>query len=253
MMVQRGQFLERSVVVRSGELSLDGLYHRGRRAPPCALASPHPALGGSMTAPAVAELAWALTRAGFPTLRFDYRGVGASQGRSRHPAGEGRIGDVSDEVGDLGAALEQLVQSTRAEAACAVGYSFGAAVVVRAAQAPIVERVVLIAPPTTLWDFSEVRGLRKPLLVVCAHHDPLCDRSRLELPEGAQLTVIAHADHAFVRGLPELGRTVAAWVGSGPQRPELPDPGGPGGGAPEGFREVDLPESTGPALELDET
>ena len=85
-MVQPGQFLERSVLVKSGELSLDALYHRGHRAPPCVIAAPHPALGGSMTVPAVAELAWALTRAGFPTLRFDYRGVGASQGRSRHAA-----------------------------------------------------------------------------------------------------------------------------------------------------------------------
>jgi len=252
-MVQRGQFLERSVVVRSGGLSLDGLYHRGRRAPPCAIASPHPALGGSMTVPTVAELAWALTRAGFPTLRFDYRGVGASQGRSRHPAGGGRIEDVSDEAEDLRAAVEQLVQSTRAEAACAVGYSFGAAVALRAAQDAAVERLVLIAPPTTLWDFSGLRDLRKPLLVVCAHHDPLCDRSRLHLPEGAQLAVIANADPGFLRGLPELGRTVAAWVDSGPTVRELPDAAVAGEAGPEGFREVDLPESGEPPLDLDET
>jgi len=249
-MVLPGQFLERGVVVKSGELSLDGLYHRGRRAPPCAIASPHPALGGSMSVPAVAELAWALTRAGFPTLRFDYRGVGASQGRSRHSAGEGRIDDVSDEAADLRAAVEQLVQSTGAAGACAVGYSFGAAVALQAAEDALVERLVLVAPPTTLCDFSALRRLRKPVLAVCAHHDPLCDRTRLQLPEGGQLAVIAHADHAFLRGLPELGRTVAAWVGSDPTRPELPDAPG-AGGEPEGFREVELPESGGPPLELD--
>ena len=70
-------------------------------------------------------------------------------------------------------------------------------------------------------------------------------------PERGQLAVIAHADHAFLRGLPELGRTVAAWVGSGPMRPDLPDASG-GGGEPEGFREVDLPESGEPPLELDD-
>jgi hypothetical protein len=73
----------------------------------------------------------------------------------------------------------------------------------------------------------------------------------LELPEGAQLAVIAHADHAFLRGLPELGRTVAAWVGSGPSRPDLPDPAGREVEA-EGFREVELPETGDPPLELDE-
>ena len=250
-MVLPGQFLERGVVVKSGELSLDALYHRGRRAPPCAIASPHPALGGSMTVPAVAELAWALTRAGFPTLRFDYRGVGASQGGTRHPAGQGRIDDVSEEAADLRAAVQQLLESTRGRAACAVGYSFGAAVALETAGDALIERLVLVAPPTAVWDFSPLRAIRKPLLVVCAHHDALCDRSRLELPEGAQLAVIAHADHAFLRGLPELGRTVAAWVGSGPSRPDLPDSAGREVEA-EGFGEVELPETGDPPLELDE-
>ena len=253
-MVQPGQFLERSVVLKSGDLSLDALYHRGRRPPPCAISSPHPALGGSMTVPVIAELAWALTRAGFPTLRFDYRGVGASQGRSRHAAGEARIEDLSDEAEDLRSAVVQLLQSTRGKSACVIGYSFGAAVALAVAGDDAVERVVLVAPPTTLADFSKLAGVRKPLLVVCAHHDRACDRSSLDLPEDAQLTVIANADHSFVRGLPELGRTVAAWVGSGPERPDLPDAGGAANDLkPEGFREVELPESAEPPLELDDT
>lgn len=251
-MVQRGQFLERSVVVKSGALSLDALYHRGSRAPPCVIAAPHPALGGSMTVPAIAELAWALTRAGFPTLRFDYRGVGASQGRSRHVPGEGRIGQVDDEVQDLRASLDQLVQSTGSASACAVGYSFGAAVVLAAAGDATVSRLVLIAPPTAAWDFSALASVHKPLLVVCAHHDDLCDRSRLKLPAGAQLAVIAHADHSFLRGLQELGRTVAAWVGSGTTAPDLPVREAAGDAGETEFREVELLESEGPALELDE-
>src|SRR5438105_8414107 len=108
-MVLAGQYLERSVVVRSGDLALDALYHRGKREPPRALASPHPALGGSMIAPVIAELAWALTRAGHATLRFDYRGVGASRGTSRHEANSVRIGDVRDEVEDLGLILDHLL------------------------------------------------------------------------------------------------------------------------------------------------
>src|SRR5207253_7708684 len=116
MMVLPGQYLERSVVV--GEL--DALYHRGKREPPCVLASPHPALGGSMIAPVIAELAWALTRAGHPTLRFDYRGIGASRGESRHEAGSMQIGDVSDEVEDLYKITDQLLATTRMPLACAV-------------------------------------------------------------------------------------------------------------------------------------
>src|SRR3954467_9300804 len=170
-MVLEGQYLERSVAVKSGEIALDGLYHRGRKAPPCVLAPPHPVLGGSMTVPVVAELAWAITRAGHPTLRFDYSGVGASQGTIRHQPGAERIGDVAGEVDDLRAAIDQLLASTRSPVACAVGYSFGAAVVLAAAADPSIDRIVLIAPPLALWDFSALRKIDKPLLVVHAEHD----------------------------------------------------------------------------------
>src|SRR5438105_7874156 len=157
-MVLSGQYLERSVVV--GEL--DALYHRGKREPPCVIASPHPALGGSMLSPVIAELAWALTRAGHATMRFDYRGVGASRGASRHEAGSLRIGDVSGEVEDLYEIANHLLATTHLSAVCAVGYSFGAAVALRAAPDPRIERLALIAPPTQLADFSTLSSLGKP-------------------------------------------------------------------------------------------
>jgi len=229
---------------------LDALYHRGRREPPCAIASPHPALGGSMISPVIAELAWALTRAGHATMRFDYRGVGASRGESRHPAGSLSIGEVSDEVQDLYLIFDQLLATTRSSAACAVGYSFGAKVALQTADDARVSHLALIAPPNRLADFSALAAVRKPLLVVCAHHDSYCDRSALQLPEGARLEVIPHADHFFGRGLTELGKIVARWLRG--DRPELvAPPDQPEEPAPEHV-ELDLPE--GPAdeeLELD--
>jgi alpha/beta superfamily hydrolase len=244
-MVLPGQYLERSVVV--GEL--DALYHRGRREPPCAIASPHPALGGSMIAPAIAELAWALTRAGHATLRFNYRGVGSSRGRSRHQAGSMRIDDVSDEVQDLSSIVEQLLATSQLPSICAVGYSFGAKVVLEAAQDPRISHVVLVAPPNRLADFSALPAIAKPLFVLCAHHDAYCDRAALQLPSQAALEVIPHADHFFGRGLTEMGKAVAAWLRGG--RPEYvapPDP--PEEDAPEHV-ELDLPEGDEPPLELD--
>jgi len=242
-MVLAGQYLERSVVVGD----LDALYHRGRRDPPCAIAAPHPALGGSMLSPVVAELAWALTRAGHPTLRFDYRGVGASRGSSRHPAGAMRIADLQDEVADLHAICEHLIATTQMPAVCAVGYSFGAAVALEAAQDVRIGRLVLIAPPTKLYDFAALAAVRKPVLVVCAHHDSLCDRSALPLPDGARLEVIAHADHFFGRGLTELGKTVATWLRG--DRPELiaPEDRGP---QPKPV-DLELDPGAGEPLELD--
>jgi len=245
-MVLAGQYLERSVVVGD----LDALYHRGKRKPPCAIASPHPAVGGSMIAPVIAELAWALTRAGHPTMRFDYRGIGASRGESRHEAGGLQIGDVSGEVEDLCKITDQLLATTRMPAACAVGYSFGAKVVLEAAGDQRISHVVLVAPPNKLADFGKLAQLTKPLLVVCAHDDSYCDRAALQLPEQAKVEVIPHADHFFGRGLTEMGKTVAAWLRG--DRPEyVAPPDQPEEEKPE-HRDLELEE--GPpdeVLELD--
>lgn len=226
-MVLAGQYLERSVVVGD----LDALYHRGRRDPPCVIASPHPALGGSMIAPVIAELAWALTRAGHATMRFNYRGVGSSRGTSRHEAGSMAIGDVSDEVADVYLVLDQLLATTRHAAACAVGYSFGAKVALEAAGDPRISHLALIAPPNRLADFAGLARVTKPLLLVCAHHDSYCDRSALALPEQAKVEVIPHADHFFGRGLTEMGKAVAAFLRGDrpeyvapPDQPEEPAP-----------------------------
>jgi alpha/beta superfamily hydrolase len=243
-MVLAGQYLERSVVVGD----LDALFHRGTRDPPCAIAAPHPALGGSMHSPVVGELAWALTRAGHPTMRFDYRGVGASRGVSRRPAGSLQFADLRDEVEDLHHICDHLLESAGMESACAVGYSFGAAVALEAAAHPRIGRVALIAPPTRLYDFSALSGLRKPLLIVCAHDDPWCDRAALGLPAGARLEVIAHSDHFFVRGLTEVGKTVAGWLRGDRTDYIAPADGAEPGGAPV---ELELEPGEGDPLELD--
>src|SRR3954466_7265194 len=121
-MVLPGQYLERSVVIGD----LDALYHRGRRDPPCVIASPHPAMGGSMVSPVIAELAWALSRAGHATMRFNYRGVGASHGVTSHPTDTLRMLTADllvEERNDLFAVGDQLLATTQAAAFCAIGYS----------------------------------------------------------------------------------------------------------------------------------
>lgn len=260
-MVLKGQYLERSVTVRSGSLHLDALFHRGTREPPCLIASPHPAMGGSMVAPAIAELAWALTRAGHPTLRFDYRGVGASQGESSHL--EGSLGGgarrldgaaLSLEREDLLAAADQLRASAGrpGDGLCAVGYSFGAAVVLSAADDPRISSLILVAPPTALADFSALARVKKPTLVLCAHHDALCDRGSLQLGPEALLEVIAHSDHSFRRGLTELGRAAAAFLRKPGEEPVV-EPQAPDEPDALSLQDLELPEGDEPPLELDDS
>jgi len=115
-------------------------------------------------------------------------------------------------------------------------------------QEPRVGRLVLIAPPTQLYDFEAISAVRKPLLIVCAHQDPYCDRSALRPPDGARLEIIPHSDHFFGRGLTELGKTVAEWL-RGDRSDYLAPPDGPevAGAAAE----LELDPGDGDSLELD--
>jgi uncharacterized protein len=123
--VRRGEYLERAVVIPGAEGALEGLYHRGRGRTGILILPPAPDEGGSMEGPIIAELAWALTRAGHPTLRFNYGGVGASAvtTRGRREDAELALAHLSDcapgaELGlcgvGLGAALAAELGAERA-------------------------------------------------------------------------------------------------------------------------------------------
>ena len=142
-MVMAGQYLERPTLIRrpveGGEpITLEGLYHRGDRTPAVVVCAPHPRMGGSMDSPVVAELAWALTRSGRATLRFNYQGVGASPGSIRTPdvplAKPMSIRDVASEIDDARAVVAHLRESVAHRRVAIAGYSFGAAVALSLAQ-----------------------------------------------------------------------------------------------------------------------
>ncbi|MBI1949093.1 MAG: alpha/beta fold hydrolase [Deltaproteobacteria bacterium] len=216
-MVQRGQVLERMTVVRSGELALEALFASGvagaERGGPVVLAGPHPRFGGNMDSPVLTELVWALARQGRPTLRFNWRGVGASQGDSRVPVlPAASQPTLDDETSDLVAAIEHHAGGERCSL---VGYSFGAAPATRAAiEHPAVERLVLVAPLIDVlafdWDALVASGV--PTAIVCGEldHHAAADAVRKAAGHRLPIRVVAGAGHAFQRGLPELARAVAA-------------------------------------------
>lgn len=216
-MVERGQVLERMTLVRSGELVLEALYASGtsgsEEGMPVVLAGPHPRFGGNMDSPVLAELVWSLASARRPTLRFNWRGVGASQGVCGvPPLPSADPLDLGPERADLEAALAQLA----GEGPCAlVGYSFGAAVACAvAAVQPRVERLALVAPLVGMmeldWDALAKSGV--PTLVVCGELDPHASPAALRQAVAGRFAVqgIAGAGHGFQRGLPELARRVTA-------------------------------------------
>jgi alpha/beta superfamily hydrolase len=190
--------------------TLEGVFQAGasRASGGLLLAPPHPLYGGSLESPVLSELAWAAVGAGLASLRFNWRGVGASAGE---PSGEAGDADY-----DYGSALDQLAETVSGPLV-AGGYSFGAAAAVRAARhGARLERLLLVAPPPTLIAPAAIAGSGLPALVLVGEYDAIAPARELAAAfEGAAqvaLHVISHADHFFMEGLAEIGRLAAEWL-----------------------------------------
>jgi len=203
-MVRRGEYLERAVAIPGRSGTLEGLYHRGARRPALLIAPMHPFGGGSMESPIVAELAWAVTRRGHATLRFNYRGVGASSGS---------FTDDQAALMDLADAAEHLRATTSHPALAVAGLGYGAVIAAAAALADdAIETLVAVAPdPGALPPALEAHP-REVVLVVSEAEDREVKAALARLAarlRSGRLAVVPGADRAFVRGLVELGRVVA--------------------------------------------
>lgn len=188
---------EDSVVIASGQLKLEGLIARpssDREARAAVVCHPHPLYGGSMhnnVVDAVLEAFWKL---GFATLRFNFRGVGSSEGE--HSGGAG-------EMEDAGAAMEFLMArpGIAREDAVMAGYSFGAAMAIRAGvKIKQVATIAAIALPVAMGDFSSAANSGKKIILVSGDRDAYCPEraiSQLATSLGAPLRVIKGADHFF--------------------------------------------------------
>jgi len=187
---------EESVNLPSGELQLEGLIAKpgGGDARAAVVCHPHPLYGGSMHNNVVEAILEALWQLGYATLRFNFRGVGASEGEHSGGVGEGD---------DAKAALRFLLAQPgiASDGAILAGYSFGAAVAMRAgAESKEVATIAAIALPVGMSDFSSVARSGKKIVLAAGDHDNYCPKQGItELAEscGAQLRIIEGADHFF--------------------------------------------------------
>jgi len=194
---------------------LEALLNAGsENATHCALVThPHPLYGGTMHNKVVYHAAKALNAAGFPVLRFNFRGAGGSQGT--HDEGRGEVDDVR-------AALAFLKQKFNLPIIFA-GFSFGAAVGLRAC-CPDPDVVALISLGTPLsaegrhYTYSFLETCTKPKLFISGKQDEYASPERLaevvsRAAEPRQLVLIDDADHFFGGQLPDMRREIEIWVG----------------------------------------
>lgn len=197
-MVLAGQFLERPALVDAGGVFLEALYHRGARRP-ALLVCPPTGTGGGMEAAAVAELAWAAARAGHPSLRFQHRGVGASQGEP----------DSARALDDAEAALVHLAETAGGRVALA-GIAGGCETALALARAhPEIERIALVAPASPP---AAPLPAARVLLLVPEERSPDVGPLATAVGDRVAVELVPGVDALLRAGLPALGRAVVAFV-----------------------------------------
>jgi alpha/beta superfamily hydrolase len=176
------------------------------------LCHPHPLYGGTMHSTVVLAIAKVLTEKGGQNvahLRFNYRGVGAS---------EGRYGEGIGEIEDARAAIRALRERAPRAKVTVCGYSFGTFVGLRAAVLEgDVERVTLVAPAVRIFHFVKEDGtaFQGRLAIFVGDQDEFCDVSEAEdlaRELGARLTVFPDADHYFLKSRRKLAEEVVPVV-----------------------------------------
>lgn len=137
------------VIINGAEGRLEGRYTLAKsdRAPVAVLLHPHPQYGGTMHNKVVFTLHQAFLQAGFSTLRFNFRGVGRSQGSFAR--GEGELTDAAS-------ALDWVQACNPNASACWIaGFSFGAWIGMQLLmRRPEIDRFVAVAPPANVYDFG---------------------------------------------------------------------------------------------------
>jgi len=170
---------------------------------------PHPLYGGAMDNKVVTTLNRAFRDLGMHTLRFNYRGVGASDGEF----GEG-VGETDDLLSVLAWATEQYPDLQIGLA----GFSFGSYVAANAAgqMIPQPRFLITVAPAVNHQDFSALKPIPCPWLVIQGDEDEIVPvdavrafvNASADAPNPPELTLFDNCGHFFHGKLAELRETV---------------------------------------------
>ena len=181
--------------------------------PALVVCHPHPMLSGNMENPVVTAICRAADRQGIASLRFNFRGVGGSEGEFSNGKGE---------QDDLKSALDVLRgwPGLDGKGLALVGYSFGASVVLGGLRRyGAASSLILIAPPISSVRDSRISKDRRPKLFVVGARDRIVSSLGLqrvldEIRPPVQLAEISDADHTLGAHEEEVADRVVAFVAS---------------------------------------
>jgi alpha/beta superfamily hydrolase len=199
---------EKEKTFKSGTLTFHGLLeeHPGKKG--VVVTHPHPLYGGDMYNHVVEVICRAYREKQYTCLRFNFRGVGLSEGE--HDSGVGEQDDVM-------AALDYLSALGKNEIDLA-GYSFGAWVNAQGLDKyHHVKRMIMVSPPVNAMDYSFLSYHPKIKLVISGSHDDIAGTQGIK--EGIQiwnpeaiLKIIDGADHFYGGKTEELKRLIIEFL-----------------------------------------
>jgi alpha/beta superfamily hydrolase len=196
------------VIFNGPEGRLEGRYHHSKisNAPAAILLHPHPQHGGTMNNKVVYSLYQSFVKRGFSTLRFNFRGVGRSQGV--FDSGQGELSDAAS-------ALDWMqTYNPNAQTCWIAGFSFGARISMQLMmRRPEISGFISIAPPANIHDFSFLAPCPASGLILHGDKDnvvPLSSVDKFSQKLQKQNTikidyrVIKDCDHFFQSHLDEM-------------------------------------------------
>jgi alpha/beta superfamily hydrolase len=199
------------VVIAGPAGALEGLLER----PPDARGDvvavcchPHPLYGGAMQNKVVHTLARSCQDQRVASVRFNFRGVGASEGKYDDGAGESE---------DAAAVADWARRETGASRLWSLGFSFGGFVAYRLATLREASLLVTVAPPVQRFDFATLAVPLCPWLVLQGDADELVDHERVlawtkSVSPPPEVRLFAGGEHFFHGRLTEMRTVLGTWL-----------------------------------------
>ncbi|QTA79127.1 Alpha/beta hydrolase fold-containing protein [Desulfonema limicola] len=202
--------MENRVTFRSGEYKIEGLFGKINQESGVVITHPHPLYGGEMYNYIVEAIVNAYQKKGFSTLRFNFRGVGKSQGQQD---------DISGNQEDVKAAVSYMA-NTGIKNISLAGYSFGAWINAHIdCDTAGISQMVMVSPPVNFLKFDNISSIPCLKLVVCGDKDEFAQEELVKKmtsgwnPE-AKVEIIPNTDHFYGLSLRNLEIILENFLGA---------------------------------------